>query len=695
MQTPNWYWRRMRSMSAEEIAWRLRHRLGNAAEGILWPVRRREPPLLRILATGDGEAIESPRVLGGQFRAADFAYSPDESTPWRSRLVGQANRILDHRLTLFDLIDHPLGDEINWNYEYQAGKATPMRRSNRLDYRNFASVGDCKLVWEPNRHYQLVVLARAFRVTGEERYAVEIIRQLESWMRQCPYGYGMNWRSPLELGVRLINWVWTMGLIEGCRASTESFRRRLWICVYRHLQEITRNYSGYTSANNHLVGEAAGVFIASSYFPGLQGASRRRLESRAILAEEILRQTFPDGGTREQATGYHLFVLEFFTLAGLVARNGGLDFPTAYWQRLEGMYAFLAALSEGGEGLPMIGDCDDGYVLDLGGRDDRVASLLCIGAILFDRADFRVQAGAFREPAHWLFGPEGRQKFERMDQRAAPRVIGPRSFADSGYYLLQRGRKCDNDRISILFDCGELGFLSIAGHGHADALSLVLRAGGCDVLVDPGTYDYFTHPAWRRYFRSTRAHNSVVVDEADQSEMLGPFLWGRRARANRVRWAPTEGGGTVVGEHDGYASLADPVIHLRSVTLADEVDVVLIRDELLCDGVHAVTMCWHFAEQCAVRAIDDRHFEARFATGSAVLELDSRLRVLMIRGGEHPIAGWVSRGYHRRSPATTLLGTCELRGRTTFETRVELRFAPCAPPAAPTMSAHAGTVTAT
>ena len=90
----------------------------------------------------------------------------------------------------------------------------------------------------------------------------------------------------------------------------------------------------------------------------------------------------------------------------------------------------------------------------------------------------------------------------------------------------------------MVFDCGELGFKAIAAHGHADALSFTLRAFGSDVFVDPGTYDYFSYSAWRAYFRSTSAHNTLAVDGRDQSVMLGPFLWGARAQARCIAWEP-------------------------------------------------------------------------------------------------------------------------------------------------------------
>src|SRR5439155_27165423 len=111
--------------------------------------------------------------------------------------------------------------------------------------------------------------------------------QLESWMEQCPFGYGMQWRSPLELAIRLINWVWALELIAPSGLLTPALRERITGVAYRHLWEITRKYSRFSSANNHRVGEAAGVFVGSSYFDAFKRSAAWQTESRQILIEEI------------------------------------------------------------------------------------------------------------------------------------------------------------------------------------------------------------------------------------------------------------------------------------------------------------------------------------------------------------------------------------------------------------------------
>jgi hypothetical protein len=664
MPSLTWYVRRLRAMSAGEVAWRAGNRLRD-----LWLGSRLALGLEPGLTTHHHDGIPDPgfRVCDvgvGDWRSTDR----DEERAWRERLVAEADQIARHRLTFFNLVDHHLGDPIDWNRDHESGRKARLRFAPLIDYRRFQTAGDAKVVWEPNRHHHLVVLGRAYRATGEIRYASAVVEQLESWLDQCPFGRGMNWRSPLELAIRLINWVWAVDLIRESGLVTGRFGSRLRESAHRHLWEITRKYSRGSSGNNHRIGEAAGVFVATSYFEGLDRDRRWWQESRRILSEEIIAQTYSDGGSREQATGYQVFALQLFLVAGVTARKLGQDFSPVYWSRLERMFEFLAALSEGGR-PPMIGDCDDGYVLDLG-RPRDVNGLFCIGSILFARPDFKALAGAYAEAARWLLTRTGRLDFDDVPSPPGPRLLASRALADSGYYLLQSGHIGQADRISVVFDCGALGFTAIAAHGHADALSFTLRAFGSDIFVDPGTFDYFTYPPWRAYFRSTRAHNTVVVDDRDQSTMLGPFLWSRPAPARCLTWEPAWQGGRVMGAHGGYRRLRDPVVHRRTLSLDAEERILTVCDDILARQSHKIAVSFHLAEDAVVWQEELNRYRIDVVAGTVWLEIDARLATQLLRGSEEPIAGWISRGYHRKVASTVLIARARFLGNVSLVHRV-------------------------
>jgi Heparinase II/III-like protein/Heparinase II/III N-terminus len=655
-------------MSPAEVMWRVRGKIRDATDRAVLASRQDVVPLSRIVRKGVPEELVDGSMFGGHWSPPGQLDSLPRA--WRDAVVKQADRITDHKLSFFDLEDVDLGAEIDWNYEHKAKKSTPTGFAGAIDYRDHAETGDCKFAWEPSRHHQLVVLGRAYRVTGDERYARAVLDQIESWMRQCPFGTGMQWRSPLEIGIRLINWAWALELIAPSRLFINRRQEQIIAVAWRHIWEITRKYSQYSSANNHLIGEAAAVYIGCSYFTCLKDASRWRRTARDILVREIFEQTYDDGGTREQAFDYHLFVLQFFLAAGLAGRNSGDEFPCEFWLRLEKMCECVSALVQGGDQPPMFGDADDGYVLDLGGERSDPRSLLTVGAAIFRRSDFKAASRGYHEWAYWLLGDDGKKAYDDTAVSASDHTLRSRALPDSGYYLLQNGVAGEADSISVLFDCGELGFKSIAAHGHADALSVTLRLGGVDVLVDPGTYDYFTYGPWRKYFRSTSAHNTALVDGQDQSEMQGLFLWGSKANTKLLDWQPTPTGGTVCGEHDGYQRLSDPVTHRRKVALTGESATVEIVDDFIADGPHEIVLHFHFGENCSLKKECDEHWTLDYGAGKATLQLDARFEFRVAEGSEAPIAGWISRGYHRKTSTTTLIARCTCVGRVTFVTRL-------------------------
>jgi len=661
MQTLNWYYNRLKAMSPGEIAWRMQSSLRDRADRLLISHRQR---LRNPVAIFNGEG---GNVKPG-FHVSDLAIEEKQ----HNSLLARAEKIAEHRLTFFDLENKHLGDPIIWNRDHKRQQDTPMVFSPSLDYRDIKEAGDCKYVWEPNRHHQFVVLARAYRISGDVRFAQAIAEQLDSWLRQNPYGLGMNWRSGLELGIRLINWVWALDLIEDSKVIGEELFLRIMDSVSRHIWEIDRKYSQGSSVNNHLIGEAAGVFVASSYFNYLKHASKWRDRSRDIIIREILNQTYSDGGSMEQAIGYHNFIMQFFIIAGITARATGRDFPESYWSRLEKMFEFTAKLSEGSNNLPMFGDCDDGYVLDIGDNPHSIKDWLILGVELFGRSDFYTSSSSVSKQVEILPGKSGSDKYG-ITHNSEKGKCSSFVFSQSGYYLLQYGENDSQNCISVVFDCGPLGMGALAGHGHADALSFTLRAFGRDVLVDPGTYDYFSYPQWREYFRSTRSHNTVVIDDRDQSEMLGPFLWGRKANAHCLVWEPSDIGGRVVGEHDGYTGLNDPVTHRRTLELNGPGRSLIIRDDIMARGKHDMAVLFHLAESCVVNPAGRNRYRIDVGPGTVEIELDSCLHVELFRGSTNPIYGWVSRDYHQKRECTTLVGRYTAEGDTSFVSRIEIR----------------------
>ena len=208
----------------------------------------------------------------------------------------------------------------------------------------------------------------------------------------------------------------------------------------------------------------------------------------------------------------------------------------------------------------------------------------------------------------WLLGElvqEAKADAPSCEQRRAARALLPRAFPQGGYHLLG-SRFGTDDEVLMTVDTGELGYLSLAAHGHADALSVRLSVAGQPILVDRGTCTYNADPAWRHYFRGTLAHNTVTMDGADQSSYGGPFLWLRHAKTQLDEFSSDDRSGVVDAWHDGYQHGNNPVVHRRRVEWQGGARRFVVIDELRGNGTHEVAIAWHFDPACQIELIATR-----------------------------------------------------------------------------------------
>jgi hypothetical protein len=587
-----------------------------------------------------------------------------------TRYAQAADRILDGCFDVFCLHGARLGFPPRWNVDPRTGIEAPLVFGKELNYRDPALVGDVKYLWEPNRHLELVTLAQAWHLTGEERYALGCRTLLDSWFQQCPYPRGINWCVSLEHAVRLVNWSFAWFLL-GAEESPlfmgevgRAFRARWLESIYQHCHFIPRHWSRHSSANNHLLGEATGLFVGALTWPLWRESARWARQARGELEREALAQTFADGVNKEQAIWYHHAVADMMLVAGLVARANDQDFGQKYWARLEAMLEFVASLMDVGGNVPMIGDADEGLLVRLvpdGG--DVFRSLLSTGSVLFRRPAMRAKGAVFDDKTRWLLGDDAERAFTRIDASRAFPVR--RAFPEGGYFIL--GEDLETPReIRILADTGPLGYLAIAAHGHADALAFTLSVGGKPILVDPGTFSYSAMP-WRRYFRSTAAHNTVVIDDEDQSEYGGSFLWLQHAQTVVEAFRAAGDEQTLTAHHTGYRRLTDPVTHRRTWRYTAGGATLSVTDELVCSVTHSAAIYWHFAPECTV-AIEGRTVVASREGARVVLECPNGLRPSLK-------ADAFSNGFDRKMPATTAVWGGEIAGTTQFRTELKISAA--------------------
>ena len=531
-------------------------------------------------------------------------------------------------------------------------RSDPDRYAFRIDHRSEDEVGNVKQVWEISRLQHLTLLSTAWYLTGEDKYATRVADQLRSWYRENPFLSGVHWTSGIELGVRLISLVWIRRLLDGWPGAAGLFEDdALALRQIRWHQEYLATFpSRASSANNHVIAEAAGQLVASCAFPWYPESGSWRSNAARLLERELIRNTFPSGIGRELASDYQCFVAELGFLAALEAEVSGHPLSQAIWSRLCAMADSAAALMDERLRPPRQGDSDEGRALLLDApAANRWPSLLALSGALVGSLDWWPQPPA--DAGSSIIGALAGGK-RPIDGRPSHR---PSHFADAGLTLL---RTNGENEIWCRCDGGPHGYLSIAAHAHADALSVEVRYAGVDILADPGTYCYHGEPAWRSYFRSTIAHNTAELGGRSQSIEGGPFMWVRHAQTREIEVVDDGDIARWTAEHDGYTSLNPPALHRRSVLLDRASRSIDIIDEI-DGGSHDIRLAFHFGPQVEVE-LDEScailTWPAAATPGAARLELPPWLRWTLHRGESDPVLGWYSPGLGHRVPSFSLLG---------------------------------------
>ena len=540
------------------------------------------------------ESMQRP----GALREALLAGFPHEC----SSTIGHADELVRHRITLFST-SYDLGPRIDWQRDPRSSWPWPS-----LYYRDVLAASvppgvDVKHVWELNRHQFLVELATAWLLSKRPDYRDRVWDTVQDWVVQNPFGRGVNWAGPLEVAYRALSWLWAAHLVDAGVDENDPLRRIWALGLYEHAVFLDRHLELYSSPYNHLIGEAAVLFILGLVFPHWPNAPRWRDRGRKVLERRLPAQFYSDGGSVEQAIGYHHATLGYYLLAGLVARRNQQDLSPAVWHAIERAMEWSMWTIQPDGSHPALGDNDDARPFRFSATatwDFR--SFLSLGAVLFGRGDFKAIGGRWHQEGEWLLDPGARERFDALPSARPSR--NSIALAPSGYVVMRSTWSEDADY--ICFDVGEIAGglrtddVPSAGHGHADCLAVVVAYAGTPLLIDAGFFTYNSSDDWEQLFRATELHNTVRVDGRSQGRYFGKMTWSQVPRVE-LEGAGLDAGPGVMwarGSHDGYARGPAGVQHTRTVMLRPGA-YVAIFDQLTGQGEHAFEVGYLLSPQAA------------------------------------------------------------------------------------------------
>jgi hypothetical protein len=527
-----------------------------------------------------------------------------------------ADRALRHEVVSIG-IPHQFGPRIDWAYDkpVEAGLAP-----------------NNEWTWQLNRHAEWLAFSRAYRDTGDEKYAREFVAEMTAWVRDCPMpDTAANtprsaWRT-IETGIRAAQ-VWPDLWYRFVRspAMTDDALLAFLGAYVDH----ARHLMAYHTTGNWLAMEGNGLFHVGVLFPEFKDAPAWRDTASKWIYAELDNQVYPDGVQVELASGYHHVSLSNFLQVYKIARLNNVALPPDFLKRLEKMYDFDVFGATPSRQLPGVQD---------GGYYDVRAALREAADLFPERSDFL-----------W-YGTDGAKGKTPKEASHA--------FDWAGYFVQRSG--WDANARWLWFDGGPFGY----GHQHEDKLEIMLEAYGKSFLVDPGIYTY-ERSKWRSYFIDSPSHNVVLVDgqpqrrrgAKDRIEYLIkqplPHVWSTSKDSDYVEATYDEAFGGTVGRG---------VQHTRAVLfIKPDFWVMLDRLTAVDGNEHNYEPLFHFdcpIKTDGLRLVTQNRGEPNL---TVLARAEEGLSVNIVEGQQEPVQGWLTKGISAVRPAPVAI--YRTRGKT-------------------------------
>lgn len=431
-----------------------------------------------------------------------------------------------------------------WHQAPENDNVWPDKFFNSIQFRQGNSTGDIRIAWEASRLQHLIALALIVQgshnsketTTARDLYCDDIL----SWYQQNPIYNGIHYVSSMECALRIISLSISYDLIRsdlGDKREEVSFL--VGKLITEHADFIIKRMSFHSSAGNHILAESAGLIFAGLLFSEHPSSQNWLSKGMKIFEYEIDRQINHSGYGLEGASTYLIQIIEYALLCDSLFKAYKIDTPPKMLKALRRGLEEVRAIHEKLGFMPVVGDSDSSFAV----------------SYLFDE----------------LFDNERRSSGHEVNT-----------------HLLAIGTT--SNPLSLVFYNGPLGMEPLFGHGHAHALSIQLYFNGKPILSDPGTYSYTGYPSWRDYFRSTKAHNTVNVNNSDQAQQELIFMWSKPYQCENLVFEKHEDCYICIAQHNGYFDQG--VMHKRMLIFSPSKGLY-VKDFLISSCEYEAELCWN------------------------------------------------------------------------------------------------------
>jgi hypothetical protein len=547
---------------------------------------------------------------------------------------------------------------IDWQQTDIPRKKWPIKFWSSINYRPGSPFGDIRKNWELNRLQFLPHLALI-----DPNLALNV---LKSWLRSNPYLHGPAYVASMEVALRWISIYRSVCLMD--RYMDRQTKKEVTGLAVASGKYILSRLSTHSSAGNHLIVEAVGLFWMG-YALGKDALGKRwRQISRKILWQEIPAQISPDGTGKEQSFWYLGFVLD--AVFHYLLLEDRTRIPLDFLSRIEKALEFVNLMVLPSGIYPDFGDRDDGYVFRADGNysESLFTGLIELGSVYFDRPEWRTFSGKGTERIKFWFSENPadlenkRKTLHSRDANKSDPIV--KTYPQGGMTLMKW------DRTHMLFRHSPLGLGNTCGHGHADALSLLMTFQEKPVLIDLGSGQYNGNQEIRNFFRSTAAHNTVMLGGKDQAEIIGPFLWKKSYQSELIK-IQKGSGMTAEACHDGYVRAFDTV-HTRKVKWLTPYELEII-DSFQGPGGFPLKGMFHLGS-CERATLEDNRMIADFSDFFFTISFPAGFQIDVFRGSKSPFMGWRSGTYGKWNPIYSIVFSTLLIKNLSYRLKLNIEY---------------------
>lgn len=324
--------------------------------------------------------------------------------------------------------------------------------------------------------------------------------------------------DPYPIALRGINWI--KFIVRYWEQISDNQRERWNNSLYSQIKLLEKKLE-YHLLGNHLLEDAYSLYISSIYF----NDSKMYNKSRELLKKELNEQILSDGAHYEQSPMYHCILLDrlldcYNISINNICFDGQKEMNIFLLDKAKLMLGHLSAIIYKDETIPLLNDSANGIA------------------------------------------PTPKELFDYATNLSIDWC--KIALGDCGY------RKIDYEELECVLDIGDIKASYQPGHSHADTFNYELRVKGVPFIVDSGISTYNKNER-RQYERSTMAHNTVSIDEADSSEVWGGFRVGRRAKVELHK----DDKDCISATHDGFGKSK---LHTRIFQLVEK--MICITDKI-------------------------------------------------------------------------------------------------------------------